>query len=309
MNARRRFVDRIRAYTKACGKPNLVSTGIILPSEDPARLLRNGLSVVAFATLEQFIRSRSKEVLLYISNTGVSFGNLSARLQRDATVGAVKALCSQMRIRSNTDNIEHVQRQSQMIASTSTDDYQLSNLRFGHGSSNISSGTVNSIMQSIGVSNGWDNIDKIATRVSLSSPSLKSSYDEAIDRRNRCAHQADAVTEIDDLESFAMQAIAIALSFDALISQAGYFYGVKNDDFLNNGDRFVSSDDVQIRFLDYRDENVWAEQAEKNQKATRVGERDILLPIALERASRNGEILVIRDQRSIPIDWRVGTTS
>lgn len=309
--AREAFVSRIDAFSKALNRAResggLVSRTIGDSSDDPSRLLRNGLAVVGFATLEEFIQARSMEILATISSAEIPFRELPKALRQDSTVNVIKALSKRLKWRDDIEKIRHAQKHARMVASTATDDYELSYLAFGFESSNLKSGRVLQIMKTIGVNNGWDNINKVAKRVSLSSPSLRDVYDQAESRRHKSAHQADADTEAKKLGDFPNHAMAISIGFDALVSEAARLYQSADSDFLDDEHaKIIDASDLSIRFMDLDQEDIWREAHEDNQRATRTGEYDVVLESSLDHIANRGEVLVIRNEKKIPVDWRIG---
>jgi hypothetical protein len=192
-----------------------------------------------------------------------------------------------------------------MIASTQYSGYELSPLAFGHKSSNLSAGRIEHLMSIVGVKNGWDNMNRVGSRVNASVPSMRTAYESAAKQRHKGAHQASAETDAKDLESFWLHATAIAISFDALISEAARLYKARDEEFIF-GDRSVKSSDIVIRFVDPRDDT-WREQAEGADRAARVEyDRDKLVSKSRTRADRRNEFLVVRTESRFPIQWYVG---
>jgi hypothetical protein len=94
--ARRSFFERLVAYESAVGQDLIVTK---TPSETDhnarARLFRNGLAVVAFALVEDFIKSRTGEVIQRVGYGVSAFDDLPYPIRSAATAGVTKALSYQ----------------------------------------------------------------------------------------------------------------------------------------------------------------------------------------------------------------------
>ena len=57
-----------------------------------ARMLRQGLAVLVFSTVETFVRERTSEVLRSFTNPSLAFADLSPALQKATTLGALEGV-------------------------------------------------------------------------------------------------------------------------------------------------------------------------------------------------------------------------
>ena len=107
--ARATFLERLAAFKDAINVELLVSQA---PSEvkhnQRARLMRNGLSVVGFAIVEDFVKARTAEVLTRIGNSPATFEQLPEKLRKASVLGVVKALRFQADLRSGDDSLNDV---------------------------------------------------------------------------------------------------------------------------------------------------------------------------------------------------------
>lgn len=304
--ARRSFLHRINAFKSAAYDDALVSRE---PSEEEhnrrSRILRSGLSVVGFSILEDFIDSRSSEVLARIGNSSVKFQRLPDPLREATTIGVINALNFEIRLRrKNDDDISSfVQRHARLVASTAESGYQLSSLALGRSGSNLNHEDIKQILRSFNIHDPWGNIDDIASRVNIGVPSLREAYKSATNRRHQGAHQADADIAPTDLQFYFKHALAIALSFDSLISTSLKLILDADRKYLE-GEKNPDEKDIYIRFVDDSGGS-WREISEKSERAYRVdNDRDIILEGATKRARNNDEIVVVRDITQTPILWK-----
>lgn len=143
-NARSEFIERIRTLNKSISDTDAVRSKGHLEREhnEIARMLRNGLAVVGFASLEDFIKARSSEVLDLIGSVGLSFEQLPEKVQIATTHGAITALNYQLGLRDKQDKIAFVQEHAQKISSTANSSYALTSLAYGFGNANLNAESI-----------------------------------------------------------------------------------------------------------------------------------------------------------------------
>ena len=111
--ARSNFLRGIRAIDDSAN--HLVVSDLSaseLKHNSRAQVYRNGLAVVAFASLEHFLKNRASELMGVIGATGLKFSSLPSRLQKAATVDAIDAIKYQSELvkRAGGDQIEYIQK-------------------------------------------------------------------------------------------------------------------------------------------------------------------------------------------------------
>jgi hypothetical protein len=303
--ARNNFLQRIRAFKVALNEPALISRGPeFVDHNSTARLLRNGLAVVGFASLEDFLKSRLSEVLSRVGNSHIPFDDLPDPLKEAAVFGALRALVFQgeMKKRQKDDYLSFIQEHSKLIGSTATAAYEISGISLASDRSNLNAADVGHILKVFKVQDGWGNINRLAQRVGLGAPSLNDSFTQAAMRRHKAAHSASADTEITHLTSFVPQAVAVALAFDALVSTSLHKFLIREAAFLSDGGG-VSQADVTIRFLDCEG-NDWREIREGAPRAVRkMADLTALTDECLARPDAQNDLVVVRDASRQPIKW------
>ena len=304
-SARATFLERLSALKVALNEESLVSRAPAeLDRNNTARLLRNGLAVVGFALLEDFLKNRLSEILRQVGWSQVPFAELPELLRKAATVGAVKALAFQADLRRGQmeDCLDFVQKHAQLIGSTASVSYGISGLSLGWDRSNLSAESVNEILRVFKIKDGWGNIDAIARRVGVASPSHRDAFHNAATRRHQGAHSAGADIEISHLASYVHQAIGIAIGFDSLISQSLCCILRRDSDFLVDSG-FVEAKHIEARFIDPMGDH-WREMKEGGKRATRLA-RDVhnLMKESLARRDTGHPLIVIRDASLRPTNW------
>lgn len=303
-NARTDFIDRIRTLKKTISDTEAVRSKSLAEREhnEIARMLRNGLAVVGFASLEDFIKARSSEVLNSIGPLGVPFERLPDKIQMATTSGAISALNYQLSLRDRQDKTTFVQEHAQKISSTSNGGYSLTALAFGFGQANLNGEAVKNILSSFNIENPWGQITNIASSLGLAALPLSESFSNAAIRRHRAAHVAGADTPQGDISQFVSEAISIAIGFDFLITKA--FNKIKNFDAAYlNGTSKITASNISYRVIRYSDSK-WKEYLSGRTKAFRVSTDLIALSNdAKQRAVNAGQFYIHFDESGLIKDW------
>lgn len=289
--ARGAFRARLAGFDRALRDPALAHVGAISPPDDPARLLRNGMAVVGFNALEDFLKQRMGEVLKRISGGPISFADLPESLQRGATVGAADALRYQSKMRVARGDFpsarDLVQQTGRAMASIDNQRYSLSDMSFGYADANLNTEAVKQMLTSLGVSGGWGTIVGFAQKAGLNLPGLSNDYRNALRRRHAAAHDPSTDVPLNDLQAFTRQATAVALAFDALVSRAAYR--------LRQGDRALAAGAASV---DHTQIDVFAFDDAAPNRAQRWS-------AALAHARGTGDVITIT-RGQVPVGWQPG---
>jgi hypothetical protein len=303
--ARATFLERFSTLDVTIAEP-YVQDGALneVQRNARARLIRNGLAVVGFAFLEDFVRQRAAEILASISASAVPFSDLPEKVKEACTFGLLKA----MQVRANLQpdaaaKIAFSQDHARLLASTASSPYQLSDITFGYKSSNIGSEDVAEILRSFRIATPWDAVGILASKVGLSSLSLKDSFENAARRRHRAAHVAGAITPFGDLMGFINEAKAIAFGFDALLSSALIRIKRRNAAYFGGGS--IGGNDVVVTLVlseggRYKERAWGAVRA----KATGTDLNSVTMR-AIPRADAAGAALAILDASGQLESWRI----
>lgn len=305
--ARREFLGRLAAFGQTIvSEPLSVKPPIEQAHNDSARLLRNGIAVVAFAALEDFIRRRTVEALRSLSVPLLRFSDLPERLRRASTVDAIASLTFQARLRNarGEDPVAYIQSVAGDVASTVTASFVLPELALGFSGSNLSVDDVSRILKSFNVDHPWDQIGQIAKRVGLGAPpSYKDAYISAVRLRNAAAHDGAFDAPLADLLTLERNALAIGIGFDALLSRAARLFRTADRAFLSAGPGALASR-ISMRYVDRLATGHWREWREGATRAVKRDRDDVrLFSQAIQRATPRWDVVVKRSGSAIPLDW------
>lgn len=309
-NARASFLERINSLKNSLESESVLTkaaTSVNREHNSVARILRNGLTVVGFVTLEDFIKQRTSEVLSQVGTKGIPFTQLPEKLQSASTHGALKALSFQLKIRSDQqEKLTYIQEHASKIASTTTSAYELSEHTFGYDQSNVTHETILQTLLAFHIDKPWIQITSISSRLGLLGLPAQSTYIGAASRRHKAAHVASADIPKADLEQFVKEAFAIAISYDLLISKALNNIAKFETNYLNGSDKIIN------RNIDWRvvkkSNGSWKEYAtsDTTKRAHRSNrKKDILIPEAKQRAIQYGHPLIIFNEDNTINEWVV----
>lgn len=286
------FLERMHALERSASIEAVTNKTLTDKAHnDVAKMLRNGLAVVGFAALEDFVKSRSSEVLSEIGSTGIPFHELPEKLKIATTVGSIKALSYQLNLRPPTDQITYVQEHAQKLASTGSTAYDLTPLAFGYSEANLKDEGVKEILKSFLINDPWGQMTQLASRLGLAALPLNETFKGAALRRHRAAHVGHADTPQTDLAQYVKEALAIAIGFDTLLTRSLGHIRAHDRNYLA-GRSSISSTSIKIRSIRSVGA-VWKEFIEGRRTAVKVEtDRTQLLTAARARARSQKNLLV-----------------
>lgn len=301
--ARQNLFSRVDAFRGALRTDAILSRA---PTEvehnAAARMLRNGLAVVGFAMLEDFIKTRTGEVLNRIGGAGApAFGDLPVGVQRAATAGVIAAVAFREGLEDQGQRF--IQEHAALVASTGATGFQISPLAFGHSRSNLSTREVEDILTAFQIDSPWSAMGSVASRAGVGNPALKTAFDRAATRRHTAAHQANADVESTELSAFVLDLLALCLSFDLLLSQALTKILERHEGYLKRKEK-VAARGVVLRFVAHDGTRYWRDTIEGQARAAmRNADFDVVKTAALRHARANSQAVVIHDERRVPRQW------
>jgi hypothetical protein len=300
------LVARLRLIDEAVDHELLVGRELTnLEHNQRAQMLRSGLMIAAFTSVEDFIRVRTGELLACVSRTVVRFELLPDELKRAATTEAMRAAYEQAKLikKRGEDPLPMIQQAATEIASTGGGPLLISKYGLGYAGSNLATDDVSGILGCLQVADVWHEIDSIAGRCGATSLSLKEAYVNGHKLRNAAAHDPAANIQPSDLQAFCSQAFSISLGFDILGSRAARLLRLGDSLVLNGRVKLAST--IGIRFLRERPRG-YAETREGARKAARITvDLDDAWKLALATAAPGGEPIVLCDKAGRPIDWMI----
>ncbi len=266
-----------------------------------ARMLRNGLAVVLFAILEDFIRQRTVEILRGVGATNVPFLSLPKKLQQAATTGILQTISFRLKLCEESQRLVFLQSEARKIASSGATPYELSQFSLMHSRSNLDKEDISDALSAFLVDGGWTAMTDLSARMNFGSLPLVDAFTAAASRRHSAAHETGTITPLQELVSFVVQARAIAATYDCLLSRAYWLLRARDVQFLE-GKKFNASS-CRISKV----ENVggrWKLYVENRRKAVATSLVEAEISNRAHRdALASGDFVCWMDSSSRPIRW------
>ncbi|OYZ00137.1 MAG: hypothetical protein B7Y37_11570 [Sphingobacteriia bacterium 28-36-52] len=310
-SAKDNFILRIGTFNSII-RPNLLDD-IKLNSKaltetlhnEKVRMLRNGMSIIGFTILEDFIKRRIGEILKIIGTTGCNFNSLPDKLKEDVTFNALKGINNRAETlkRNSEDYITFIQNETGFISSTKNSVYELSEYSIGWDKSNLNSKDVSDILGNLNVEGGWNSIQRLSSIINCSILNPDQVFKNFAMNRHKSAHNTDADSLLTDLESFIDQSKIIAFCFDSLICKSLSYIRSNNTNFLNLTLK-TKPLDIKFRYLN-EVSGKWKEFANNNFSRAFRSNSDYMtiLNEAKLRAQSNNEVLLIKFESNAIRDW------
>ncbi|MBP6731015.1 MAG: hypothetical protein KA149_03095 [Chitinophagales bacterium] len=302
--AKQNFLERLFIIEKTLSTPN-IRDGLPTQIEhnNIARLLRNGLAVVGFVALEDFIKNRTIEILNEIASSHLPFSNLTEDLRFYSTVDVLKSVLRIANFESNKlDKISFVQNETRIISSSLNTSYDLNKYTFGFSNSNINKDEVKKILKALNVSDSWSKQTALASIIGITSLPLENSFTNAASRRHQAAHDTSSTIPIGDLLQYINEAIAIALTFDALLSYSKTKLINNNTAFLLNTTT-IDQNSISISFIK-KETSRWKYKRRGRANAVRTeADKNTLLTTSVPISRANNECLIVYDESNKIVDW------
>lgn len=303
--AKQNFLERIFTIRKSLSTPNIIDNApTYTEHNDIAKLLRNGLAVVGFVALEDFIKNKTIETLKDISTSFIPFNNLTEDLQYFTTVEVLKSILRLVNYEnSKSDKISFIQRETKVISSTLNTAYDLNSYSFGYNNSNINKDEIKKILKAFNIADAWRKMSLLSSTIGITTFPLDNSFDNAANRRHKAAHDTTSNIPITDLQQYILEAIAISLTFDAFITFSKNKLINENSSFISNS-TLIDNNSISLSYIKFEG-NRWKYKRNGRANAIKTNiDKASLLSTILPLAKNNNECLIIYDESNNILDWQ-----
>ncbi len=312
MNAKDSLLATLRVLEDCVKDSALIDKDLTVEHNRCASMLRQGLAVLVFATMESFIRERTGELLRAFSNPQLVFSDLHPVLQKATTIGALEGIRFRLKLQSAEDRISWLVGALAPVASTTTTITQLSAHSFGQAASNLVEGDVFEILKAFGIHDPWAQITELSRRLGVGTLDCQSEFITIKERRHDSAHALTANVLHPDLAGSLRSALAICIGFDLLLSHA---QRLTNDKVGPNKDNrpAMRHTDVKLVFVAPKPGSADRFVVRKEQlpppapilrRSLRIlPDRSSAVAFAREYAGSRKIQLVVLDSTSTPVDW------
>jgi hypothetical protein len=305
------FIERISTFSSIIYPENI--DDIKLNSKaltetlhnEKVRMLRNGMSIIGFTILEDFIKRRTGEVLKEISSISCAFNALPEKLKEAVTFYALKGISSRAELlkRNSEDYITFIQNETEFVSSTKKSVYEFSEFSMGWDKSNLNSTDISEFLKTFNVDGGWNSIQTLSSNINCSILNPSQIFSNFANNRHKSAHNSNADSLLTDLESFIIQSKIIAFCFDSLLNKSFSYIRDNNANFLNGTIKTIPQD-VKIRYI-IETNGKWKEFQNNNfNRAYRTNTNYLQILIdAKSRAQRNKEVLLTKYENNLIKEW------
>ncbi len=185
-----------------------------------ASILRQGLAVLTFATVETFIRDRTAEVFASFTNPALTFADLSDKLRHAVTFGALDGIRFRFKILKPADPVSWLVTSVSPVAKVSSSVKPLSEYSFGQAASNLVEDDLKDILKAFGIEDPWGQMTALTSRVGLAILDCKTEFEAMKTRRHSAAHALTSKVLHTELEGSLRAARALCIAFDLLLSES-----------------------------------------------------------------------------------------
>lgn len=220
-SAKDTLLQRLKSVENAAKLESLIDKDVLQQEHnDTANLLRKGLGIVAFNILEDFIKSRTREMFDFISNSRVRFEILPEKFKIAATNGALKGLVFQATLekKNQGDWMSLIHGEAKNIFSTSQTPFTLSSMSLLSESSNVGPDEITDVLKCLDITGGWGTLQAISNALGGGTLDLNAAYKNMFSNRHKCAHEANFSYQYTQLENSLRDIVAISLAFDIVIT-------------------------------------------------------------------------------------------
>jgi hypothetical protein len=220
--ARNYLIGRIEAITAILSSPVSVDTVPVPTPNSAAVVVRNGCMVMLFCALEGFLRERSLECASQINQTSVPYAHLPEGLRYASLIATFEGLLNSSRYWSTTDKVLAFEAAAVAAASGKLGSaYQFTDYSFARDKSNVGADDISKIAKEFGVTSFWNEAMAVSQIIEMALPeNMDAAFRQLARARHKAAHVPSHNTPHSDLLAAIPKAIAVALSFDVLVSTA-----------------------------------------------------------------------------------------
>ena len=304
---RQNFLDLQSVIKDTLQQAFVIDAGVGMSiHNERARLIRNGLAVMVFTSLEAFIRARVIETLRQIDNNRVAYATLPEKLRYQLSFGAINGIHHQAKRVKASDAIAIIQAEASMLGSLNMSNaYGVSEFVFGKDKSNISADDISQLLSGLGVkSDIWNEVGAICRRINVGSiGSWVERFKQLANERHKAAHLSSHQVPNTNLHDHVMSAFAIAAAFDIFMSIAVRQLNAGKDVVANP----IANSGVGIVFVYPKSSSTveWGVKREHGQRASRIVADRANAYLAANSLTGVSDCVVELDASSSPVAWKV----
>lgn len=263
-----------------------------------ARVLRHGLSVTAFATLEQFLMEMASQFMRDISTCQIPYSTLPEKSRKLVTVHALDGLSNRRSQKDPLDQLAFIETELPLIAQFVSTPVRYSGFGFRPRGSNVSAEDVSSFFKGLGVEKIWDKFNALTVKIGYTRADLKADFETLASSRHKSAHNPTGNIPSGDLLTNITVATLIAITFSAYLEiiRAAYLSSRSVNQLKNN----LTAASFNFRSIEKRSESSWAEMSLTGNGTIKIY-NTMENAVAAARGRRKQASILVRHPNFMPI--------
>lgn len=177
-------IDQREFYTSLRSMRELTSHALLVdkaPNEVEhnirARILRHGIVVCSFSSVETYLGDRLEKVFQRIAQVGFPYSSFSADLQNFLLVEAISGLENKLRFLPKADKLQFADSAIRNISKFDSQHPTFTTFGFSPKGSNMNESDVVVALKALGIASPWPVMSQYATQIGSSSLSLKDDFE------------------------------------------------------------------------------------------------------------------------------------
>lgn len=293
------FYGSLRHMLKLSQETLLTDT---FPPNEPhnigARILRHGLAVSAFSSLEKYIEARFEMLMADFAGAALGYANFSDELKRFVTIDAMTGLVTRIGFHEASVRQAYADQHIQRIAAYNSNPASYTAFGFSPKGSNVSAGDISKAFSACGAAKAWTKLSGIASAIGSTRVNLEMDYTNLARTRHRSAHNPASNVPTNDLKTHIEIAILIGIAIDVLILGIGR--AIRTARTASDLKSKIDSLSYTYRYLDLQIDSTWVERASLSGRAIKRHPTETAA-IAVAKARTSQSIVIVRDTQQVPL--------
>ena len=263
-----------------------------------ASILRHGLVVCSFSSLESYLNERIEDVCQTFANVGFPYTSFSENLQKFLVVEGIIGLANAINFRPKPDRLAFADRNLRRISTFDSQNPIYTSFGFSPRGSNVGAGDITNAIVAFGISEPWRTLSRFASTFGGGTPNLQIDFENMSRARNSSAHDPSTNVPTADVQSHLLSAINVAVSFDAMIGRISAALATSTTFAAYAAT--VQTAQPRIRFVDERLDGNWDERSQSNGRSLKIHANEAGATLTA-RQRQNVDLVVVRDTQSRPL--------
>lgn len=222
------------------------------------RLLRHGLSVTAFASLEKHLQFLFEDFTASISGMSINYGALPVGFRKFVSVDAVSGFQNRIKLMEKHLKLPYFESNLPTLAKFSSTPSAFSGYGFSPRGSNIGSDDILTGLKALGVPDPWRKLTALTHDIGLARTNLEDDYRALASSRHTSAHNPTGNIPTQDLLTNIDVASLIAVTIAATLQTLKPIY-LSSTTATQLASR-TNAPDVKFRFIDRLTDGYWMER-------------------------------------------------